>query len=83
MMTQNRHKLFSAVFVMQPIHDMNLDFYQASDLGIEMNECRIYEKDGLHHFMIKCFDRVNGRKIHMQTLHIILITDGYQSTRYL
>ena len=64
-------------------HCKRLNFYQASDLGIEMNECRIYERDGLHHFMIKCFDRVNGRKVHMQTLHIILITDGYQSTGYL
>ena len=40
----------------------------AIDLGIEMNECRIYEKGGLHHFMTKRFDRVNGDKVHMQTL---------------
>ena len=40
----------------------------AIDLGIEMSECRIYTKDGLHHFMTKRFDRNGGNKIHMQTL---------------
>ncbi|MBR5164073.1 MAG: type II toxin-antitoxin system HipA family toxin [Ruminococcus sp.] len=43
-------------------------YLMAVDLGIEMSECRIYEKDGLHHFMTKRFDRVNGDKVHMQTL---------------
>jgi serine/threonine-protein kinase HipA len=43
-------------------------YLMASDLGINMNECRIYKKDGLHHFMTKRFDRVNGDKVHMQTL---------------
>ena len=39
----------------------------AKDFGIDMNECRIYNKDGLNHFMTKRFDRNNGNKIHMQT----------------
>ena len=43
-------------------------YLMAVDLGIEMNQCRIFEKDGLHHFMTKRFDRVNGDKMHMQTL---------------
>ena len=43
-------------------------YLMAIDLGIDMNECRIYKKDGLHHFMTKRFDRTNGDKIHMQTL---------------
>ncbi len=43
-------------------------YLMAVDLGIEMSECRIYEKDGLHHFMTKRFDRINGDKVHMQTL---------------
>lgn len=43
-------------------------YLMAKDLDIDMNECRICEKDGLHHFMTKRFDRENGRKIHMQTL---------------
>ncbi len=43
-------------------------YLMAIDLRIEMNECRIYDKDGLHHFMTKRFDRVNGDKVHMQTL---------------
>ena len=36
--------------------------------GIEMNECRIYESEGDKHFITKRFDRVDGRKIHMQSL---------------
>ncbi|MBQ6104409.1 MAG: type II toxin-antitoxin system HipA family toxin [Lachnospiraceae bacterium] len=43
-------------------------YRMALDLGIEMSECRIFEKDGLKHFMTKRFDRKNGDKIHMQTL---------------
>ena len=33
-----------------------------------MNECRMYESEGNHHFMTKRFDRVNGKKLHMQSL---------------
>ena len=33
-----------------------------------MNECRIYESGDDHHFMTKRFDRVDGKKLHMQTL---------------
>lgn len=42
----------------------------AVDAGVEMNECRIYQENGRHHFMTKRFDRntVTGEKIHMQTL---------------
>ena len=43
-------------------------YLMAVDLGIEISECRILSKDGLHHFMTKRFDRVNGQKVHMQTL---------------
>jgi len=41
----------------------------AQDAGIRMNECRIFEHHGLHHFMTKRFDReADGKKLHMQTL---------------
>ena len=40
----------------------------AKAAGITMNECRIYESEGDHHFMTKRFDRENGKKLHMQTL---------------
>ena len=43
-------------------------YLMALDLGIDMNECQILEKDGLHNFMTKRFDRINGDKVHMQTL---------------
>lgn len=44
-------------------------YYQmAIRAGIKMNECRIYSENGRNHFMAKRFDRVNGMKMHMQTL---------------
>lgn len=36
--------------------------------GLLMEESRIYESEGYHHFMTKRFDRVNGEKLHMQSL---------------
>lgn len=43
-------------------------YLMARACGIEMNECRIYDSEDSYHFMTKRFDRVNGKKIHMQTL---------------
>ena len=36
--------------------------------GIEMTECSLIEENGRAHFLTKRFDRINGEKIHMQTL---------------
>lgn len=43
-------------------------YLMAQACGIVMNECRIYESEGNHHFMTKRFDRENGKKLHMQSL---------------
>lgn len=45
-------------------------YLMAKASGITMNECRLYEENGLFHFMTKRFDREEktGRKLHMQTL---------------
>ena len=43
-------------------------YLMAKDAGINMNECRLLQKDGLCHFMTKRFDRENGKKLHMITL---------------
>ena len=44
-------------------------YYQmAVKAGIQMNECRIFHENEHNHFMTKRFDRVDGKKIHMQTL---------------
>lgn len=40
----------------------------AKKAGIEMTECRLLEENGRAHFMTKRFDRVEGEKVHMQTL---------------
>ena len=42
---------------------------------IEMSECRILKENGHNHFMTKRFDRVDGKKIHMQTLGAIAHID--------
>ncbi len=36
--------------------------------GIEMTECSLIEENGRAHFLTKRFDRIDGEKIHMQTL---------------
>lgn len=36
--------------------------------GINMTECSLIEENGRAHFLTKRFDRVNGEKVHMQTL---------------
>lgn len=40
----------------------------AKECGIEMTDCSLIEENGRAHFLTKRFDRVNGEKIHMQTL---------------
>lgn len=40
----------------------------AKECGIDMSECSLIEENGRAHFLTKRFDRVNGDKIHMQSL---------------
>lgn len=46
-------------------------YKMALEAGVQMNECRLYSNNGEHHFMTKRFDRVSGKKIHMQSLGAI------------
>lgn len=44
-------------------------YYQmAKAAGINMTPCRLFEENGRAHFMTKRFDRIDGKKQHMQTL---------------
>ena len=43
-------------------------YLMATSAGITMNPCKILNSEGDHHFMTKRFDRLNGDKIHMQSL---------------
>lgn len=43
-------------------------YKMAVEAGIQMSECRIFSENGNNHFMTKRFDRINGKKLHMQTL---------------
>lgn len=40
----------------------------AKECGIETTDCSLIEENGRAHFLTKRFDRLNGEKIHMQTL---------------
>lgn len=40
----------------------------AKAAGINMTECRLFREHDRAHFMTRRFDRVNGEKLHMQTL---------------
>lgn len=46
-------------------------YKMALEAGVQMNECRLYSNNGENHFMTKRFDRVAGKKIHMQSLGAI------------
>ncbi len=43
-------------------------YRMAKSAGIEMSECRLLEEGGRTHFLTKRFDRIWGKKIHMQSL---------------
>jgi serine/threonine-protein kinase HipA len=43
-------------------------YLMAKAAGINMTECRLLEENGRAHFMTKRFDRVNGEKLHLQSL---------------
>ncbi|SCW59431.1 serine/threonine-protein kinase HipA [Ruminococcaceae bacterium YRB3002] len=50
-------------------------YLMAKDIGIDMCECRLLERDGMCHFLTERFDRVNNRKVHMQSLAAIAHAD--------
>lgn len=48
---------------------LEYSFYKlVKECGIEMSECSLIEENRRAHFLTKRFDRVNGDKVHMQTL---------------
>lgn len=50
-------------------------YLMAGDCGIDMSECRIFEKDECRHFVTKRFDRTDRGKLHMQTFSALLHYD--------
>jgi serine/threonine-protein kinase HipA len=46
-------------------------YKMALKAGIVMSECKLLEEGGRKHFMTKRFDRVDGKKLHMQSLGAI------------
>ncbi len=43
-------------------------YLMAIDAGVMMSECKLLHEHGRSHFMTMRFDRMDGQKIHMQTL---------------
>lgn len=55
-----------------PMAEIEMAYYaMACDARITMEECRLFEVDGINHFLTKRFDRKSGKKVHMQTLAAI------------
>jgi serine/threonine-protein kinase HipA len=46
-------------------------YKMAKSCGINMSECRLFEENGIRHFMTRRFDRPLGNKLHMQSLAAI------------
>ncbi len=54
-----------------PMHFGEIEYVHsliAKAAGINMTECRLYREHDRAHFMTRRFDRVNGHKLHMETL---------------
>ena len=43
-------------------------YLMAKKAGIIISDCKLFKENGRAHFMTKRFDRLNGEKVHMQTL---------------
>lgn len=50
-------------------------YLMAANCGINMTECRLYQKDNLTHFITERFDRQSGKKVHMQSLGALTHSD--------
>lgn len=54
----------------------------AKKAGIEMTRCELLKENGRSHFMTKRFDRVDGEKVHMQSLGALRHYDFNQAGAY-
>lgn len=62
---------------------LEYSFYKlVKECGINMSECSLIEENGRAHFLTKRFDRVNGEKVHMQTLCAVAHYDYRLSRAY-
>jgi len=53
--------------------ELEYTYYEmARKAGIRMTECELLEVEGNRHFMTERFDRVNGEKLHTQTLAALM-----------
>ena len=50
-------------------------YKMALKAGIKMSECKLFKENGRNHFMTRRFDRIDGKKLHMQTLGAIAHID--------
>lgn len=58
-------------------------YMMATDAGIDMSPCRLFEENGRRHFMSRRFDRLaGGEKVHMQSLCALAHYDFNQAGVY-
>jgi serine/threonine-protein kinase HipA len=53
-------------------------YLMAKKAGIVMSECMLFSESNRNHFLTKRFDRIEGNKVHMQSLGAILHIDYNQ-----
>ena len=55
-----------------PTAEVELAYYRmAQKSGITMENCRLLQLEGIHHFLTERFDRKNGQKLHTATLQAL------------
>ena len=57
-------------------------YLMAKAAGINMSECRLLQENGRAHFMTRRFDRVAGKRLHMQSLCGLAHYDFNQAGAY-
>jgi serine/threonine-protein kinase HipA len=57
-------------------------YLMAMDCGIDMMPSELWEENGRAHFITQRFDRLNGEKLHMQTLCAMAHYDYNNATAY-
>lgn len=72
----------SQIDVNEPMGFTNVEYVyhlMAKKAGIQMTECKLFQDGERQHFLTKRFDRVEGKKVHIQTLHAIAHMDSYKT----
>jgi serine/threonine-protein kinase HipA len=57
-------------------------YKMVKELNLTMSESQLLHENNRSHFLTKRFDRIDGRKVHMQSLNAIAHMDSYKTWDY-